>query len=206
MKSSPVKSSYHHGDLRSTLIDAACEILNDSGIVDVSLRKLAAKVGVSRAAPYHHFKDKNELLCAMAEKGFSQLDDIYRIDFDNAVLTKREKFRAFIRGYIQFAEENPELYDLMFGRTIWKHETSTQELKDAAYSCFQFQVGMTEEWQKQGLFHNKNNDNALRASQALWGTVHGIAKLFIDGIYNNADQIEEICDVVVDMFLKKQDE
>jgi len=204
MKNTSVKSNYHHGDLRSTLIDSACEILNENGIIEVSLRKLAAKVGVSRAAPYHHFKDKNELLCAMAEKGFRQLNEIYKIGFEKNESKKRNKFRGFIRGYIQFAEKNPELYDLMFGRTIWKHETSTQELRDSTYPCFQFQVNMTEEWQKQGLLHI--NDNALRASQVLWGTLHGISKLFIDGIYTDTDQIEEICDAVVDMFLKTLDE
>ena len=54
-------SSYHHGDLRSALIEAATTIIEDSGIDALSLRKLAEVTGVSRTAPYHHFKDKNAL-------------------------------------------------------------------------------------------------------------------------------------------------
>jgi len=62
MKNTPEKTKYHHGDLRTTLLEVAGEMLKESGIEEVSLRKLAARVGVSRTAPYHHFKDKNALL------------------------------------------------------------------------------------------------------------------------------------------------
>ncbi|HCM48393.1 MAG TPA: TetR family transcriptional regulator, partial [Colwellia sp.] len=61
MKNTEEKSKYHHGDLRETLLLVATEMLQESGIKEVSLRKLASRVGVSRTAPYHHFKDKNAL-------------------------------------------------------------------------------------------------------------------------------------------------
>ena len=69
-KKATTKGSYHHGDLRSSLLEAAKAMLSESGIEGLSLRKLADRVGVSRTAPYHHFKDKNELLCAIAQEGF----------------------------------------------------------------------------------------------------------------------------------------
>ena len=193
------KPKYHHGDLRETLLVVATEMLQESGIKEVSLRKLASRVGVSRTAPYHHFKDKNALLCGIAEKGFQQLHQINERGATDEGLLVKEHFYHFIHDYIQFAHNNPELYELMFGRTIWKDEKSTKELRDLAYPCFQFQVAMTQKWQEQGLF--VVNDNALRASQVLWGTVHGIAKLFIDGIYTDNSKIDEICDFAVTMFL-----
>jgi AcrR family transcriptional regulator len=193
------KSTYHHGDLRETLLVVATEMLQENGIKEVSLRKLASRVGVSRTAPYHHFKDKNALLCGMAEKGFEQLHQINKCGYEDEELSIREHFYRFIHDYIQFAHNNPDLYELMFGRTIWKDKSSTQELRDSAYPCFQFQVAMTQEWQKKGLFNV--DDNALRVSQVLWGTVHGIAKLFIDGIYTDNSKIDEICDYAVSMFL-----
>jgi len=193
------KSKYHHGDLRETLLVVATEMLQESGIKELSLRKIAARVGVSRTAPYHHFVDKNALLCAIAEKGFKQLHQINQHGSKAVKLESKQHFTRFIHDYIQFANNNPELYELMFGRTIWKNEGSNQELRDSAYPCFQFQVTMTQEWQKQGLFNV--GDNALRASQVLWGTVHGIAKLFIDGIYTDNSKIDEICDFTVAMFL-----
>jgi len=202
MKNTPEKTNYHHGDLRTTLLKVASEMIKENGIKEVSLRKLAARVGVSRTAPYHHFKDKNALLCGIAESGFQQLNEINILGFNESNLSKHEHFSRFIHDYIQFANSNPELYELMFGRTIWKDKSSTQELRDSAYPCFQFQVKMTEEWQKQGLLNI--DDNALRASQVLWGTVHGIAKLFIDGIYTDNSKIDEICDYAVNMFLSNK--
>ncbi len=63
--------SYHHGDLRTALLDAAAKRLAKHGVESLSLRKLAEDAGVSRTAPYHHFKDKSALLSAIAAKGFS---------------------------------------------------------------------------------------------------------------------------------------
>ena len=65
-----VKQNYHHGDLQQRLLDEATLMIEESGIEGLSLRKLALRAGVSRTAPYHHFKDKNELLCAIAENGY----------------------------------------------------------------------------------------------------------------------------------------
>ena len=196
-----MKAKYHHGDLRTTLLDVARKMLTESGIEELSLRKLAARVGVSRSAPYHHFKDKNALLCGIAETGFKELQLMNKNSFNLAGRSTKEKFSLYIHQYVKFAKNNPELYELMFGRAIWKQENSTQELRDTAYPCFQYQVEMTKEWQQLKLLNQSHEDNALRASQVLWGTVHGIAKLLIDGIYTDVTHVEEICDCAVDMFL-----
>ncbi len=203
MKNSPSKSKYHYGDLRNTLLEVAKEMLKEGGIEDISLRKISSRVGVSRTAPYHHFKDKNALLCGIAEAGFIQLHHINKNIFNNNNLTMKEKFSLYIHQYVNFAKDNSELYELMFGRTIWKQKNSTQELKDVAYPCFQHQVDMTTEWQKLKLLNSSDNDknDALRVSQVLWGTIHGIAKLLIDGIYTDVDHVEEICNKAVDIFL-----
>jgi len=203
MKETLEKNTYHHGNLRETLLNVASKMLHESGIEEVSLRKLAARVGVSRAAPYHHFKDKNALLCAIAEKGFIELHNINKARFNAKDTSTKIKFSLFIHDYVNFAKNNSELYELMFGRTIWKQENSTQELRDTAYPCFAYQVEMTREWQRLKLLNYESNidDDALRASQVLWGTVHGIAKLLIDGIYTDLSHVEEICDYAVEMFL-----
>lgn len=197
----PARNGYHHGDLRSSLLCTAGEMIAEEGIDELSLRKLAARVGVSRTAPYHHFKDKNELLCAIAEEGFSQRHLQARQCFDNESLSMREKFEAYIHDYVKFAGDNPELYELMFGRIIWKQQKSTKELRATAYPCFQHQVEMTGEWQKMGLLDPE--ENTLRLSQVIWGTIHGIAKLYIDGIYTHTSQVEEICECAVQMFIAK---
>ena len=197
----PIKVKYHHGDLRTTLLEVARKMLNESGIEEVSLRKLASRVGVSRSAPYHHFKDKNALLCGIAEEGFKQLHLMNKNSFNGDSKSTKEKFSLFIHQYVNFAKNNPELYELMFGRAIWKQKNSTKALREIAYPCFQYQVEMTKKWQKLKLLNHSQEDNALRGSQVLWGTVHGIAKLLIDGIYIDDSHVEEICDCAVDMFL-----
>jgi len=203
MTNIPIKVKYHHGDLRTSLLEVASKMLNESGIEEVSLRKLANRVGVSRSAPYHHFKDKNALLCGIAEEGFKQLYLMNKNSFNSNSKSTKEKFSLFIHQYVKFAKSNPELYELMFGRAIWKPKNSTKALREIAYPCFQYQVEMTKKWQKLKLLNHSEEDNALRASQVLWGTVHGIAKLLIDGIYTDDSHVEEICDCAVDMFLAR---
>src|ERR1700742_1157852 len=65
---------YHHGDLRRALIDAATRLLETEGPSALSLRAVAREAGVSPAAPYHHFKDKGELLAAVAQQGWEMLN------------------------------------------------------------------------------------------------------------------------------------
>ena len=67
---------YHHGDLRRALIDAARRLLENEGPTALSLRAVAREAGVSPAAPYHHFKDKGELLDAVAHEGWDMLNDL----------------------------------------------------------------------------------------------------------------------------------
>ncbi|MCP3673156.1 MAG: TetR/AcrR family transcriptional regulator [Gammaproteobacteria bacterium] len=192
------KTTYHHGDLHQKLLDEATLMIEGSGVEGLSLRKLANRVGVSRTAPYHHFKDKNELICAIAEEGYLQYLARAQASFDDETVSLREKFRSYVYGYVKFAHDNPELYELMFGRAIWKQQNSTQGLRDAAYPCFQHQLEMTAFWQKNGLLNN--DESALRLSQVIWGTLHGIAKLLIDGIYTHTSQVEEMCDCAVNLF------
>jgi AcrR family transcriptional regulator len=68
------KTTYHHGDLRQALIEAALDIITEArDSANVSLREVARRVGVSQSAPYRHFADKETLLATVAEEGFQQL-------------------------------------------------------------------------------------------------------------------------------------
>lgn len=193
------KSKYHHGDLQKSLLDTASSMINEAGIDSLSLRKLAERIGVSRTAAYHHFADKNDLLCAIAERGFNQWHILCNEIFSQKNISNEDKYRNFVHAYINFATQNPSLYELMFGQTIWKGENSTEALKKVAYASFNYQVEMTKIWQEQGIISNK--ENTLRLAQVTWATLHGIARLVIDGIYGQANQIDEMCECAVNVFL-----
>ncbi|QJR82214.1 TetR/AcrR family transcriptional regulator [Alteromonas pelagimontana] len=193
---------YHHGDLRATLVSAATARLENQGIEGLSLRKLADDIGVSRTAPYHHFENKNALLSAVAAKGFQDwLASAKRI-IEEAAVPPEQRFRQFIYQYINYAATHPQMYELMFGRTIWQQGNATEDLKSVAFPSFQYQVEMTRLWQKHNLL--PSNQEALRLAQVTWGTLHGIARLVIDGIYAQSEHIEDMCNCAADLFMQQR--
>ena len=120
---------YHHGDLRSALLHAATKRIDEQGVDSISLRKLAEDVGVSRSAPYHHFADKTGLLSAIAAEGFRQWHKTARTIFEQDSLPAAARFRQFIHEYVGYAADHPQMYELMFGRTLWQAQSATEDLK-----------------------------------------------------------------------------
>ena len=104
---------YHHGDLRRALIEAAERILENEGPSALSLRAVAREAGVSAAAPYHHFKDKNELLAAIAQEGFEMLAQAMR-EGAAGEDDPRRRLNSLGVAYVCFARNNPALYTLMY--------------------------------------------------------------------------------------------
>ena len=107
-------ASYHHGDLRDALMRAARTILEKDGLAELSLRGVARAVGVSPAAPYHHFADKHALLTAVATQGFAALrsEMITRMAKETDPVARLDASGV---GYVVFAVDNPALFRLMFG-------------------------------------------------------------------------------------------
>lgn len=103
---------YHHGDLRRALCDAARTILERDGPQALSLRAVAREAGVSPAAPYHHFKDKRELLNAVGDQGFEDLAVCIEKARDAAEPHRR--LTAIGAAYVKFARANPALYRVMY--------------------------------------------------------------------------------------------
>ena len=187
---------YHHGDLHDTLLQEANTLLNEQGIEGLSLRKLAERAGVSRTAPYHHFRDKNALLCALAAQAFAQLDTIIEHQLEAAA--SKPDIQAFVVEYLRFATENPEQYELMFGRTIWKSGNPTDDLKAVAYRSFRRYAEGLQPLVKGRL---PTDTDPLRVAQASWATIHGLCKLFIDGVYVNRDDMEAVSQQAVSLIM-----
>lgn len=198
-----VKKPYHHGDLRESLLDAATDLIAEGGVDNLSIRKLADKVGVSRTAPYHHFKDKNALLCAIAEQGFLKQDELVEsISALQSKLSAPELFEKYVLTYIRFADEEKETYDLMYGREIWKSGEPTESLQLISKNCFRNWLKWVEVLQQEGIFDPEKP--SLRVAQSSWAALHGLCRLFNDGIYIDREDIDEIAKNTVHMLINQQ--
>lgn len=99
---------YHHGHLKTAILDAAESMLSRTSLDAISMRQLAREAGVSSGAPYHHFGDRSGLVAALCQRGFSRLGDMLRGG------RERDGIRGMIETYLEFARNNQALYQLMF--------------------------------------------------------------------------------------------
>ncbi|MCV6587637.1 MAG: TetR/AcrR family transcriptional regulator [Marinobacterium sp.] len=199
------KGRYHHGDLRQTLLACATQLIREAGVEGLSMRKLADLAGVSRTAPYHHFSDKRALLSAIAEQGFieqaDQIEQFQRPDqTPPSAEDSRVQFERYITAYIRFAAEQPETYDLMFGKAIWKGGMATESLQQVSRQSFQRWRDWIAQLQQQGLL--PEDHCTLRVAQASWATLHGLCRLLNDGVYMDRDNLEQMGRTAAALLLK----
>jgi len=107
------RGRYHHGNLPTALVQAALELVEESGSEALTLREVARRVGVTHAAPYRHFKDKAALLAAVAEEGFLRLRRQLH-ERMQAATTPRAKVAAAGAAYLTFAQQHAAHFRVMF--------------------------------------------------------------------------------------------
>ena len=160
---------YHHGDLSRALVDAARRILENEGPAALSLRAVAREAGVSPAAPYHHFKDKGELLEAVAHEGWMALDHALT-EARASAKDARERMTGLGVAYVQFARDNPALYRVMYDCSRDKDALPDQMKEEGAY-C---QVRNTISEQSGG---GVTDIDLELATIAAWCAGHGLAEM-----------------------------
>jgi AcrR family transcriptional regulator len=167
--------SYHHGDLRRALVDAALAIVKETGAGALSLRDLARKAGVSHAAPYRHFRSREALLVALATEGFVGLGAA--MEARAAGLSDPiARFTAIGVGYVLHAVEHPGHFRVMFSREL--HEgIEDPDLAAAAEPTLRVLVETIAAAQAAGLM--REGDPRALAIPA-WSMVHGLAMLLVD--------------------------
>ena len=168
--------TYHHGDLRQTLLDAALELLQTDGAAALTLRAVARAAGVSHTAPYRHFKDRNALVAAVADDAFERLGAA----ISAAVAEGPRGVAALERGlaaYVAFAHAHPAEYRVMFGPEV---STSGERAADApaglqVFGILREGIAALQERRLVGPGHP-----TLMATTA-WATLHGLVMLSLDG-------------------------
>src|SRR6478672_9368201 len=115
------RDTYHHGDLKRALTEAALELVKEKGPKGFTLREVARRAGVSAAAPYRHFADKSQLLAAVATQGFVQLHETL-----TATAAKTTDLHAQViamgRTYVRWAITHADYYQVMFGSELDKSD------------------------------------------------------------------------------------
>jgi AcrR family transcriptional regulator len=164
------KRGYHHGDLRSAVVEEGLRLLETSDADSLSLREIARNTGVSATAIYRHFPDKGSLLAALASAGYAKLA------FEQSSVAGKggaDRFAAAGQAYVRFALANPALFRLMFASTPM-HANPTLQAPDgsAAGILHKGVVDMMGE----GASAEAQFAGMLRA----WSLVHGLAMLILD--------------------------
>jgi AcrR family transcriptional regulator len=169
--------NYHHGDLKNALIKAGVEILSKEGMEGLSLRKVAQRAGVSHSAPYAHFTDKQSLIAAISTEGFNQL----YAELDAAILAypknPKKQLQQGARAYVQFALNNTDTFKIMFSGVLEK-EKDYPSFVEISSKTFQRVVDVVRACQEAGLLRSTS---AEMMAVAVWGQVHGIISLALEG-------------------------
>jgi AcrR family transcriptional regulator len=189
------KRPYHHGNLRTALLEQAERTVRERGVQELSLRELARDVGVSHGAPRRHFPDRQALLDALAVAGFERLGMELRDAMDGAGEDFRARVQATASAYVRFATRDAALLELMFAG---KHKQPSGELQRAAESAFVAMLELIEQGQCEGALDTGEPE---RVGLVLFATIQGIAALVTGGMVA-AEQLDELVADAVAYFLR----
>lgn len=168
------KKPYHHGNLKQALLDAALELIRTKGAEAFTLREAARVAGVSHSAAYRHFRNKNDLLAAVATEGYNRLTEEMVTAIEPGKTTY-ERFRLSGRGFIQFALRNPDHFKVIFDAPKRYEYPETNEAGERAFGIL---IRCVEQCQATGILQPGNS--RMLALMFLVVAV-GVAKLAITG-------------------------
>lgn len=178
MAAGEAKRSYHHGNLKAALVLAGIDILEREGLPALSLRAIAARVGVSHTAPKNHFESLRGLLTAIATEGFRRHAAFMRAGVSEAS-DRKDRLRAAMEGYVRFAGEHKALFLLMFSDQHCDFEDLG--LREAAAGSYAVLADIATglDWDKAD-----SPDGQRRTEMMLWSLAHGYAQLANAGLFS----------------------
>jgi AcrR family transcriptional regulator len=172
------KDTYHHGDLKATILGEAAALVAERGAAALSLRELARAAGVSHAAPAHHFTDRRGLFTALATEGFRMLAD--------ALAGARPDFLDAALAYVRFAIDHPGHYAVMFDKSLYDAADQGLVVAETAAGA-ELAAGVRT------LDDPRANDDPQAAALAAWSLVHGFSLLWLNkAIDNDTDPIATV--------------
>jgi len=171
------RKSYHHGQLKAALIAAATQLVEEKGADNFSLADACRLAGVSTAAPYRHFRDRNELLAEVVNQGFRDLAEANRASVEAAGEGTLYGIIEMGKSYVCFAARQPGVFRMMFGQNAQVKQVDG--VLETGLDCFGGLIRQVELYcAAQG-----RDDDAREVALRLWTFVHGAASLLIDDDY-----------------------
>ncbi len=171
------KAKYHHGDLREALVQASYDLVVMKGAENFTLAEACRLAGVSTAAPYKHFKDRDEVLALIVARGFDRMSEQSMRAVEAAGVGTLAGIIAMGRAYVRFAVENENLFRLMFGQhPVVKTD---EDVVGEGMGCFSKVIEQVAIYCDRNDVAGDPNEIAVR----LWTFVHGASSLLIDGDY-----------------------
>jgi AcrR family transcriptional regulator len=169
------RSTYHHGDLRRALVDAALEIIAVAGPEAMTLRQIARAVGVDHTAVYRHFEDKRALLAEVSEQGFTALAAAMRQALEEGADDPFDRVSRMAGAYVAFALDHPSHFRVMLGPRLNEdgRHPSLERPVTAAFSIMRDEI---ERGQASGAFHSAR---ATDLAVSVWTVAHGYATLVL---------------------------
>ena len=175
------RGNYHHGDLRAQLIEATRQLVEEKGPDHLSVSAACRLAGVSTAAPYKHFKDKDDLLRAVAMEGMNRQYDQMVEALAPLPAQSLARISAMGRIYVNFAQKEPAVFRLMFG--LSEDHAEHEAMVDKGRNTF----AMVQ--QEVAAFCGRDvvEDSDVKRAFQLWSFVHGLSFLLIDGKLQQMD-------------------
>jgi AcrR family transcriptional regulator len=168
------RRGYHHGNLREALVRAALDLIAEKGIAGFTFADAARSAGVSSAAPYRHFRDREALLADVARRGFELFETKLAAAWNGGSPDPVTAFDTLGRAYLAFARDQPAFYSAMFEAAIpLNTDPELRQASDRAFAVLRHAAeALTANLPKE------NRPPVLMMSLHIWALTHGIASLF----------------------------
>ena len=176
------RRGYHHGSLKDALVDAARRLVSERGLAGFTLAEAAKLVGVTGAAPYRHFADRNALVEELARRGFEHFGAKLRSAWDGGQPNPRTALQRMGDAYIGFAREEPGLYTAMFGNVQTLAAPGPGAAATEALDTLKTAATAT-------LDEGVGREKAARdLAYEIWSLSHGVAMLTLAGHLQNGEE------------------
>lgn len=183
LQKNSVPGKYHHGDLRRAILETAVEMIEESGLEKLSLREIARKLGVTTAAPYHHFKDRHSLMVALAQEGYAELLDALN-GSSTGTAEAESALDAAVLAFLRFAVRQRALYVIMVSSELVEdHRTGVlKSLGEMTFEAARSSIAKSS-----ALAFKESSEAAF----CVWAFLSGISRLAISGVLRESPAEQE---------------